>query len=94
MSLARQLIENDELPTIEKGIPLPLPLKTGDGRHVSKSPWPEFILRLEPGDSFVIPIRQATTVMTIAKWMGVPLVKADIHWHPAQPRFVRVWRAR
>lgn len=76
---ARQLIEGEHagLPAVEKGIPLP-PAAKKDERNKPRSPWPEFLLALEPGDSFVITYPTSQHVMTMAKWMGIPLVRAEL----------------
>ena len=81
-----------ELPVIEKGVPLPTH-KLRDQRNTPRSPWPAFLKTLVPGDSFVIFYPTLRNVMSIAAWMGIPLVKVDLPKDPGDRMAKgRIWR--
>lgn len=76
--------QRTELPPVEKGIPLPL-VKFHPNTRESRSRWVDYLLALEPGDSFVIQKGETQTVMIQAKRLGM-----FITWRAAE-NGVRVW---
>jgi len=73
-----------ELPPVDKGIPLPL-VKFHPKTRASKSRWVDYLLALEPGDSFVIQKGETQTVMIQAKRLDL-----FITWRVVE-NGVRVW---
>jgi len=80
-----------ELPPVERGFPIP-PLKYHPGSYpnAKRSRWYDYLLALEPGDSFVVNKPETQSIMLTAKRAGV-----KITWS-VQPggQQVRVWRVR
>jgi len=76
--------QRKELPTVEKGIPLPV-VKYHPKTRASRSRWVDFLLALEPGDSFVIQKGETQTVMIQAKRLDM-----FITWRTC-PEGLRVW---
>jgi hypothetical protein len=70
-------VKKIELPAVEKGVPLPTG-KLRDQRNTPKSPWPDYLKALVPGDSFVLFYPTLRHVMAIAAWMSIPLIKQDL----------------
>jgi hypothetical protein len=63
-----------EIPVIEKGIPAPKrQVRNGRGER-PPSIWPEFLKRLEVGDSFVVGYPAASTVKVHIRSMRLPFV--------------------
>jgi len=79
-----------QLPQVENGIPIPTIRR--DERNRSRSDWPEFLLKLEPGQSFVLSYPAVYNVMSIARWMKIPLVKQDLPRVPNTMCQARIWR--
>jgi hypothetical protein len=79
------------MPVVEKAVPLP-PAAKKDERNRSRSPWPEFLLKLKPGDSFVTTYPTSQHVMTTAKYMGIPLVRQEVPKEQHELLRVRIWR--
>lgn len=80
-----------QLPRVEDGIPIPTIRR--DERNRPRSVWPEFLRNLEPGQSFVLAYPEVNTVITIARWLQIPLVKQDLPRMPHDMRRqVRIWR--
>jgi hypothetical protein len=73
-----------ELPPVDKGIPLPL-VKYHPKTRASKSRWVDYLLALQPGDSFVIQKGETQTVMIQAKRLDM-----FITWRVVE-NGVRVW---
>jgi len=76
--------QRKELPPVDKGIPLPL-VKYHPKTRASKSRWVDYLLALQPGDSFVIQKGETQTVMIQAKRLDM-----FITWRVVE-NGVRVW---
>lgn len=83
-----------EFPVIEKGIPIP-DIKLRDSRNTPRSPWPDWLKKLEVGDSFVLFYPAVSNVMSMAKFMGIPLIKVALPKSPGDRMAkVRIWRVK
>lgn len=81
------------MPVIEKGVPMP-PIKPDQRRDRKRkpSPWPEFLKRLEIGDSFLVEYPAATSAKKHAIQLGIKLVWQYAGGGPKGMRQERMWR--
>lgn len=82
----------EDLPKVERGIRMPR--KIVDGRAISNhervpSAWPEFLSKLEVGDSFTIPWWKLASVSQYAKKLKLDLVTKKEEGRPGSP--CRIW---
>jgi hypothetical protein len=62
-----------------------------DQRNTPRSPWPDFLKKLVPGDSFILFYPTLRHVMSIAAWMNIPLIKLDLPRNDGMAKG-RIWR--
>ena len=81
---------NDEEIKIEKGIPVPLDRRRWNGH----GKWTDLLLRMDVGDSALIPYFKLSSVYVASKGLGYKVRCQAQDWPDHGDRQVRIWRVK